>query len=461
MSLLRPFRLPHSSGLPRLAGLTGLTGLTRTAARLALCVGAGALLAGCDREPAAPAAPAASSPAGAGQRLELLSWWTSGSESAALRVFQDAFVASHPGVSMVDAAVVGGGGSNVQVVLAQRLAAKRPPDVWQTFAGASLRAWADSGRVADIDAVYRDTGLAAALPKPVLAAVSVGEHRYGLPTGAHRGNVLFFNTAVLEKAGIEAPGPSYGDARFLEDLRKAGTAGVAPLCLGGRDLFARVELFESVLLATIGTEGWARIARDRFDWNGPELQAAARRFGELLDLADPQAGEQSWDDATRRLTEGRCAFLAFNDSALGEMTRASGDQAPPIGHTLFPGTQSAYLGVIDTFVVARQSNNLALATDLLRVMANPEANLAFNRIKGSVPLRQDIAVDSLSPYQQQAARDLRQGNLLLSLTHGELFGPQLQQGLFEGVQRFSTSRDPAVFGDSLRRAVTRGTAIAP
>ena len=431
------------------------------AAALALCLGVGALLAGCDREPAAPAAPATSPSAGAGQRLEVLSWWTSGSESAALRVFQEAFLASHPGVSLVDAAVVGGGGSNVQVVLAQRLAARRPPDVWQTFAGASLRAWADSGRVADIDAVYRDTGLAAALPAPVLDAVSVGERRYGLPTGAHRGNVLFFNTTVLAKAGIETPGPDYGDTRFQADLRKVATAGVAPLCLGGRDLFTRVELFESVLLGTIGAEGWDRIARDRFDWDGPQLRAAAQRFGELLDLADPQADEQSWDEATRRLTAGRCAFLAFNDSALGEMTRASDGRSPPVGHTTFPGTQAWYLGVIDTFVVARQSNSLPLATDLLRVMATPGTNLAFNRIKGSVPLRRDIAVDSLGPYQQQAARDLREGKLLLSLTHGELFGPQLQQGLFEGVRRFGASRDPAVFGDSLRRAVNRGTAIAP
>lgn len=428
------------------------------AAALALCLGIGALLAGCDREPAAPAtAPSA----GAGQRLEVLSWWTSGSESAALRVFQDAFVASHPGVTLVDAAVVGGGGSNVQVVLAQRLAARRPPDVWQTFAGASLRAWADSGRLAEIDAAYRDTGLAAALPPTVLEAVSVGERRYGLPTGTHRGNVLFFNTNVLAKAGIEPPGQDYDNARFQADLRKVASTGVAPLCLGGRDLFTRVELFENVLLGTIGAEGWDRIARDRFDWDGPQLQTAARHFGKLLDLADPKADEQSWDGATRQLTEGRCAFLAFNDSALGEMTRAAEGQAPPVGQTSFPGTKAWYLGVIDTFVAARQSQDLPLALDLLRVMATPETNLAFNRIKGSVPLRKDVAIDGLSPYQQQAARDLREGRLLLSLTHGELLGPQLQQGLFEGVRRFAASRDPAVFGDALRRAVNRGTAIAP
>ncbi|MFT4102855.1 MAG: ABC transporter substrate-binding protein [Burkholderiaceae bacterium] len=413
-----------------------------------------ASLAACQRESPPPAA-------GADRRVEILSWWTTGSESAALRVFQDAFLAAHPGVSLVDGAVQGGAGSKVQRVLAERLAAGRPPDVWQTFAGASIQAWVDAGRVDEIDAVFGDTGLADALPPPVLSAVSAGAHRYGLPTGAHRGNVLFFNTAVLDKAGIETPGPDYSIERLRNDLARVAASGVAPLCLGGRDPFTRVELFESVLLGTVGADGWDRIAGDRFDWDGPELRTAAQRFGELLDRADPQADEQSWDEATRRLVAGRCAFLAFNDSALGEMLRAANGQPLPIGQTVFPGTRPSFLAVVDTFVVARRSADHALATGLLRVMADPRANLAFNRIKGSVPLRRDIAVDELSPYQQQAARDLREGRLLLSLTHGELFGPRLQQGLYEAVQRFSSSRDPAVFGESLRRAVAGGTAIAP
>ncbi len=49
----------------------------------------------------------------------------------------------------------------------------------------------------------------------------------------------------------------------------------------------------------------------------------------------------------------------------------------------------------------------------------------------------------------------------MSLTHGELLGPDLQAGLFDAVRNFAKSRDPAVFGRDLRRAVASGTAIAP
>ncbi len=424
-------------------------GLFRRSALLALA--GAALLAGCKPEENKSAASDEN-------RLEIMSWWTSGSESAALKVFQDAFLKSHAGVSLVDGAVVGGAGGNVQVVLAQRLAENRPPDVWQTFAGASVKAWADSGRIANVDKVFDDSGLAQALPKPLVDAVTVGGHRYGVPTGAHRGNVLFFNTAVLSKAGIAAPGPDYADAIFREDLGKLAAAKVTPLCLGGRDAFTRVELFENVLLGVVGADGWERIANDHFDWDGPELREAAKRFGALLDVADPEANSQSWDEATRRLADGKCAFLSFNDSAQGEWIRSS---AQSIGYTAYPGTKSLFTAVIDTFVIARNAASPALAADMLRAMADPQTDLEFNKIKGSIPLRGDEKLDGLTPYQQDAAKDLREGKLLLSMTHGELIGPQLQAGLFEAVQNFTTSRDPAAFGEALRRAVNQGATIAP
>jgi acyl-CoA synthetase (AMP-forming)/AMP-acid ligase II len=87
--------------------------------------------------------PASGSPGG--NKLEVISWWTSGSESAALNVIFDNFKTSAPGVDIVNAAVAGGGGSNAQVVLATRLAANNPPDVWQTHPGGSIQAYHDAG----------------------------------------------------------------------------------------------------------------------------------------------------------------------------------------------------------------------------------------------------------------------------------------------------------------------------
>lgn len=63
------------------------------------------------------------------------------------------------------------------------------------------------------------------------------------------------DTAVLSRAGVAAPTGGYTLATFLGDLRTLKAAGATPLCVGGRDPFTTVELFENVLLGTVGANG--------------------------------------------------------------------------------------------------------------------------------------------------------------------------------------------------------------
>ena len=88
-------------------------------------------------------------------RLEVVSWWVSPSEHPAFEVLLNAFRAGNPDVEVIDGAIAGGGGSNVQVALAARLQAGDPPDVWQTFLGSSLRAWVDADRIVDVSGSTR------------------------------------------------------------------------------------------------------------------------------------------------------------------------------------------------------------------------------------------------------------------------------------------------------------------
>src|SRR5215217_8962222 len=83
-------------------------------------------------------------------RLEVVSWWVSPSEHPAFEVLLNAFKAQNPDVEVVDGAIAGGGGSNVQVALAARLQAGDPPDVWQRGLGSSLRAWVNADRIVDV-----------------------------------------------------------------------------------------------------------------------------------------------------------------------------------------------------------------------------------------------------------------------------------------------------------------------
>ena len=385
-------------------------------------------------------------------RLEVVSWWVSPSEHPALEVLLNAFKDANPKVDVIDGSIAGGGGSNVQVVLAQRLRAGDPPDVWQTFLGSSLRAWVDAGRIADVTDVFEKAGLDQTMPPRLLDAATDKVKAWGVPTGSHRGNVLWFNQNLLREAGVAAPGPGYTAEAFTNDLAKVGDSGRTALCLGGKDRFTATELFENTLLGVVGPDGWAKIRDDSFDWRGSQLREALSRFARIVSRADPNASGLTWDQAAKKLAEGQCAFLSMNDSVYGELVADKVAEGKDFGYVPYPGTSGAYLAIVDTFVVSADATDGVNAMKFMETIANPETSLEFNKVKGSVPST-DIDVASMPAYQRQASESLWSDKILLSITHGELMPTGFQQAIYDAVATFVQSKNPDAFINTLQNSI--------
>ena len=413
-----------------------------------------ALVVACTVSACSPGSGSGASSTKATKDLEVVSWWTSGSEQQALGVLMDSYREGHADVTVTNAAVAGGGGGNAQVVLAQRLLGGTPPDSWQTFPGQALARYVDTGAVADVSPLYAQ-GLAAATPKVILDGLTVGGKQYGVPTSAHRGNMLFFNRAVLERAGVRVPTDGYTADAFADDLAAVRKSGATPLCLGAKDRFTSAALFENVLLSVVGPQGWAQITSDRFDWDGAQAREALQRFGAILDDADPAAAALSWDAATKKLASGGCGYETLNDSAYGELLKTGAVDGKDFGEVAYPGTGSVYVAVVDTFVEARRAANGKNAADFLTTIADPGVQVAFSRAKGSVPVRTDADVSSLTPYQQSAAKALRSDTVLWSIVHGSAMRPQFQQGFYDAVETYVRSRDPRAFSATLTDAMSQ------
>ena len=400
------------------------------------------------------------SPASPTDRLEVVSWWTSGSEASALNSLLAAYRRNNPDVDTVNAAVAGGGGSKAIVALAKRLQKDDPPDVWQTFAGKSVQGYADRGVVRSLASIFNQAGLATTMQPTILASLMRNGRPYGMPTGAHRSNVLWFNTAVLARAGVTPPSDGYRLTTFIDDLKKVKAAGVPALCLGGQDPFTTVELFENTLLSTIGVAGWRDLVDDEFDWRSRAVTTALTRFGELLRYADPEAGAMTWDQATRKLSTGGCAFESMNDSAYGELVADGVTEGKQFGATSFPGTQDSFLAVVDVFVAATRASNAKNALAFLSGINDPATQLEFSRAKGSIPVVSNVDIATLPPYQRDAAQRLRNSTVLLSVAHGEAMSPQFQEGFYDAVSTYVRTRDPDAFADDLENAVA-GDQVPP
>jgi glucose/mannose transport system substrate-binding protein len=389
------------------------------------------------------------------QQLEVVSWWTSGSEAAALDALFAAFKDSNGSVAAINGAVPGGAGSKAIVELAKRLQDDDPPDVWQTFAGKSVQGYASRGVIRSVASVFDSAQLSTRMQSTVLRSVMRDGRPYGVPTGAHRSNVLWFNKKLLANAGVSPPTGGYTLAAFQADLEKVKAAGATPLCLGAKDRFTTVELFESTLLSSIGISGWKDMVDDDVDWHGDRVRSALQRFGDMLRYSDPRAGDLTWDEATKKLANGGCAFESMNDSAFGELIAAGAKEGVDFGSTAFPGTGDSFLAVIDVFVAAKQAKNAKNALAFLGDISEPTTQLAFNRSKGSVPVLKDVDVASLTGYQRASSKTLWASPVLLSIAHGEAMSPEFQEGFYEAVSTYVRTRDADEFADELEDAVSK------
>ena len=86
-------------------------------------------------------------------------------------------------------------------------------------------------------ACYESSGLDRTMPPTLLEAATYRVKAWGVPTGSHRGNVLWFSQRVLREAGVTPPGPGYTMEAFEADLAKVAASGKTALCLGGKDRF--------------------------------------------------------------------------------------------------------------------------------------------------------------------------------------------------------------------------------
>ena len=389
------------------------------------------------------------------KKLEVVSWWTSGSEAAALDALLAAFGTSNPDVDAVNAAVAGGAGSKARVTLAKRLQDDDPPDVWQTFAGKSVQGYARRDVVRSLAPVFAGANLRGRMHPTILSSLMRDGTPYGVPTGAHRSNVLWYSTRLLERAGVSPPSSGYTLDAFLADLEKVEASGAVALCLGGQDRFTTAELFENTLLSAIGEQGWRDMVDDKLDWRGDRVKSALRRFGSLLRYTDPQADGLTWDRAMQKLAAGDCAFASMNDSAFGELLTAGAREDRDFGAVAFPGTGGSFLAVIDVFVAATKAKNAKNALAFLGDISEPATQLVFHKAKGSVPVVRDVDVSSLTAYQRAASEALWSAPVLLSVAHGEAMSPEFQEGFYEALDTYVRTRNADTFADDLEDAVAR------
>ncbi|MBV8351734.1 MAG: carbohydrate ABC transporter substrate-binding protein [Verrucomicrobia bacterium] len=382
--------------------------------------------------------------------LEVFSWWTSGGESAALGALFDVYKKQDPGVEIINATVAGGGGSAARPVLQTRLAGGNPPDTWQSHPGFELLdQYVEPGYCEPITELYKNDDWDKAFPKElVINLMTKNRQIYAVLAGIHRGNVLWYNTKLLEQNGIKV-GDQMTLDQFFAACDKLKSAGISALGVGDSGIWASAQLFENTLLGVIGPKGWTDLFSGAMQWDDPRVKEAMKLFAKMQDYVNPDHAALSWDQAIKELMEGKVAFSSMGDWADGEFTKANLKEREDFGWVSHPGTAGSFIIVADGFTLAKNAPHKEAAIAWLKSVGSREAQEAFNPLKGSIPARTDVDRSKFDGYHQWSMDSFAKDKPIPSCVHGEAAPAAFQQALNDAVTTFLVDKNIDNFANAL------------
>ncbi|GFZ59256.1 sugar ABC transporter substrate-binding protein [Pseudomonas amygdali pv. eriobotryae] len=395
--------------------------------------------------------------------VEVVHWWTSGGEKAAVDVLKaqvekDGFTWKGDGIS-------GGGGAAAMTVLKSRAMASNPPGAAQ-IKGPDIQDWAKMGLL-DTDAL-KDVAKAekwdSLLDKKVSDTVKYDGDYVAVPVNIHRVNWLWINPEVFKKAGIDkAP-------TTLEEFYAAGDklkkAGFIPLAHGGQP-WQDSTVFEAVVLSVMGADGYkkALVDLDKGALTGEGMVKSLTELKKVATYMDVDGKGQDWNLEAAKVINGKAGMQIMGDWAKSEWTAAKKVAGKDYQCVAFPGTDKAFTYNIDSLAVFMQKDKgtTAAQQDLAKVAMGEDFQKVFSINKGSIPVRQDMLADmdkyGFDSCAQTAAKDFladaKTGGLQPSMAHNMATSLAVQGAFFDVITNYinDPKADPAETAKKLATAV--------
>lgn len=378
------------------------------------------------------AAPASVSHAAEG--VEVLHWWTSGGEAAALDVLKKDLESK--GISWTDMPVAGGGGTEAMTVLRARVTAGNAPTAVQML-GFDILDWAKEGALGNLDEVAGKEGWDKVIPTALQQFSKYDGHWIAAPVNVHSTNWLWINKAALDKAGGKEPA-NWDELIVLLDKFKE--QGITPVAHGGQP-WQDATIFDGVVLS-LGNDFYkqAFIDLDPAALGGDKMKEAFDRMTKLRSYVDDNFSGRDWNLASAMVIEGKAGVQFMGDWAKGEFVKANKVPGTDFVCMRFPGTQGSVTFNSDQFAMFKVAADkvpaqMAMAT----AIESPTFQSAFNVVKGSAPARTDVPDTAFDACGKKAIADLAEANtkgtLYGSMAHGHANPAAVKNAIYDVVTR--------------------------
>ncbi|HOZ34420.1 MAG TPA: ABC transporter substrate-binding protein [Tabrizicola sp.] len=407
------------------------------------------------RKTAIVAALLATTSIAAAEDVEVLHWWTSGGEAAALNVLKDDLATKT--IGWVDMPVAGGRGEAAMTTLRARVTAGDAPTAVQML-GFDILDWAAEGKLANLDTVAAEEGWDAVVPAALQGFSKSDGHWVAAPVNVHSTTWVWANKAILDGLGIAQP-TSWDE--FVAAMQKVKDSGKTALAHGGQ-AWQDATMFDGVVLSVGGVEFYrqAFIDLDPAALGSDQMVEVFNRMATLRGFVDDNFSGRDWNLASAMVINNEAAFQIMGDWAKGEFLKAG--KVPGTDFLCFrvPGSQGMVAFNSDQFAMFAQTEEGAQAAqgEMARAIMDPGFQSAFNVVKGSVPARTDVPNDAFDDCGKQGMAELAEastnGTLVGSIAHGHANKAAVKNAIYDVVTaHFNGEYDAATAVENLVRAV--------
>lgn len=354
--------------------------------------------------------------------LEVTHWWTSGGEAAAVAELAKAFDAS--GDKWIDGAIAGGGGT-ARPIMISRITGGDPMGATQFNHGQQALELVEAGLMLDLtDVAEANNWKDVVYPQSLLDSCTVDGRIYCAPVNIHSPEWLWLSNKAYADAGIPVP-TNWNE--FVASAPALEAAGKIPLALGNQPWQSNLA-FGAMTVAVAGLDVWKQVnvEKNMDVAAGAEMAAVFQAAADARKLA-AKSTVQDWNQATNLVITGQAGGQIMGDWAQGEFQVAG--QVAGTDYTCLPGLGlNAYLSTGgDAFYFPKNSDPEIEAAQkrLAALLVSPEAQVAFNLKKGSLPIRGDIDLAAANDCMKKGLEILAGGNLVPS--GDQVWSPDVQK----------------------------------
>ncbi len=355
--------------------------------------------------------------------LEVIHWWTSKGESAAVSQFAKAFDNDGQGDHWIDSAIALG--QTARATIMQRILGGDPPGAAQFNPGREYEELIKNDQLLQLDDVAEAGHWADVIrPKSISKACLVDGHWYCVPVNIHSWPWGWYSLSAFKAAGLDNP---TNFDQFVADAPKLKDAGIIPFAVGGDGNGWQIKgAFDQLMLYKLGIEQRDKMygEKDADIAGGDGVKQVLTELKELKKWTDDGYANRNWNDTTNLVITGKAGLQIMGDWARGEFSAAGMTGVKDFGCMIGLDEDHPIVstdGDVIVFPKLQDPDKEAAQKRLAALLISPAVQVAFNNAKGSMPVRGDVDMATADPCMQKALKAVEDPSKIAS-----------------GVQRFIT-----------------------